>query len=642
MNRVQNTKLILWLITGFAAAVGVTRFIFGLGVTTNLSDATPWGLWIGFDVMAGVALAGGGFVMTAIFYIMKREEFQPLVKPAVLTAFLGYLAVIFGLMFDLGLPWNIWHMMIYWNPHSPLFEVGWCVMLYTTVLLLEFSPVPLESTSKYAKIRSFLMRFRFVFVLLGIMLSTLHQSSLGSLFLVMPFKLHPLWYSNIIPIQFFISAIALGLMMVAFESLFSHWLYNRKPETNLVAKLGKAAVWILLIYFGTRMADILVAGKAGLIFDGSWESGLFMAELLIAVIIPVIIFAVPRFRHNNRLQWVGSFAVVFGMIFNRINVGGLTMLGVTGDTYVPSWMEIAISLGVVSAAALAFLFVVERFHIWKITPKNPQSLTHTPPAFDYSSQVWLGTPRVAELFKYSLAFVLSFAIGMALMPNNQIKGAGIENVTVRPPNGKDTLHVNGNQDNFNVEFPHKEHVKRIGEDNCVDCHHLDLPRGENNSCWECHTSMYKPVDFFKHDWHAQDNNGKIKCNDCHTAGQPRNAESSKKCTECHPKYEFKAPIKTDLGNYYTLSYTDAMHKLCVSCHKVKSTELADKPRLADCATCHETEFPEKISNDLKWDIALPQFNRVILPVIDSVKVLGKNNQISKKTEQCLIDSGVNN
>ncbi len=199
MNRVQNTKLVLWLITGLAAAVGLNRFIFGLGATTNLNDSTPWGLWIGVDVMGGVALAAGGFVMTAIFYIMRREEFHPLVKPAVLTAFLGYLAVILGLTFDLGLPWNLWNMFVHWNIHSPLFEVGWCVILYTTVLLLEFSPVPLEKFSRYAKIRNFLMKFRFVFVLLGIMLSTFHQSSLGSLFLIMPFKIYPLWYSNILP-----------------------------------------------------------------------------------------------------------------------------------------------------------------------------------------------------------------------------------------------------------------------------------------------------------------------------------------------------------------------------------------------------------------------------------------------------------
>jgi len=161
MNRVNTFKTVLWAIVGLAASVGITRFVFGLGAITNLNDATPWGLWIGFDVLGGVALAAGGFVITAIVYIMKREEYHPLVRPAVLTAFLGYLAVIVGLLFDLGLPWNIWHMIVFWNPHSPLFEVGWCVMLYTAVLLLEFSPVPLEKASRYAKIRSFLMRFRF-------------------------------------------------------------------------------------------------------------------------------------------------------------------------------------------------------------------------------------------------------------------------------------------------------------------------------------------------------------------------------------------------------------------------------------------------------------------------------------------------
>ncbi|MFC2103692.1 NrfD/PsrC family molybdoenzyme membrane anchor subunit, partial [Bacteroidota bacterium] len=332
MNRVQNTKLVLWLITGFAAAVGLNRFIFGLGATTNLTDSTPWGLWIGFDVMGGVALAGGGFVMTAIFYIIKREEFQPFVKPAVLTAFLGYLAVIFGLMFDLGLPWNIWHMIVYWNTHSPLFEVGWCVMLYTGVLLLEFSPVPLENYSRYAKIRNFLMKFRFLFILLGIMLSTLHQSSLGSLFLIMPFKLHPLWYSNILPVQFFISAIALGLMMVSLESLVSHWLYRRKPELDLVAKLGKAAAWVLAIYFIVKMIDIILSGKLAMIAYSSWESYLFITEIFISIFIPIIIFAIPKFRNNKKGQWIGSFMVVFGMVFNRINVGGLTMLSVTGDS----------------------------------------------------------------------------------------------------------------------------------------------------------------------------------------------------------------------------------------------------------------------------------------------------------------------
>ena len=620
MKRVQNTKLVLWLITGFAAAVGLNRFIFGLGATTNLTDSTPWGLWIGFDVMGGVALAAGGFVMTAIFYIMKRDEFHPLVKPAVLTAFLGYLAVIFGLMFDLGLPWNIWHMIIYWNPHSPLFEVGWCVMLYTAVLLLEFSPVPMEESSRYAKIRKFLLKFRFVFVLLGIMLSTLHQSSLGSLFLIMPYKLHPLWYSNILPIQFFISAVALGLMMVSFESLASHWLYKRKPETDLVAKLGKAVVWVLSVYIIVKMTDIISSGKFDLIFNGSWESYVFITEILISVIIPKIIFSIPKTRNNTKAQWIASFMVVFGMVFNRINVGGLTMLSVTGDTYTPSWMEISVSLGVVSAAILVFLFAIEKFHIWDLKPQDPEALPYTAPSFDYSSHAWLGTPNVASLTKYSLAFVISFAVGMALMPEQKLLGKGIENVAVYRASGKDTLIINGNRDDNLVVFPHKDHITRIGQGRCVTCHHLTLPGYQENSCWECHISMYNNVDFFKHDWHASSNGANLKCVDCHSKGFTKSKETAKKCTDCHPSYDFTNTKFISTVEFFAPSYTDAMHRLCVSCHIVKSKELKDKPNLAQCSTCHSIEPSEKIVTNLKWETSLPHFNRVILPDIDTMKI----------------------
>jgi len=160
VERVGRLKLILWMLVGLAAAVATARFIFGLGAVTHLSDAMPWGLWVGFDVMCGVALAAGGFVVTASVYIFKLEKFHSIVRPAVLTAFLGYIAVVVGLLFDLGLPWNIWHLMIYWNPHSPLFEVGWCVMLYLTVLTLEFFPVPAEEFSALARVRRFLIRLR--------------------------------------------------------------------------------------------------------------------------------------------------------------------------------------------------------------------------------------------------------------------------------------------------------------------------------------------------------------------------------------------------------------------------------------------------------------------------------------------------
>ncbi len=623
MNRVHNIKLVLWLITGFAAAVGLLRFIFGLGVTTNLNDITPWGFWINFDVMGGVALAAGGFVITAIFYIMRREEFHALVKPAVLTAFLGYIAVAVGLVFDLGLPWNIWHMIIYWNPHSPLFEVGWCVMLYLTVLLLEFSPVPLEKFSRYAKIRKFLMKFRFVFVLLGIMLSTLHQSSLGSLFLIMPFRSDPLWYSNILPIEFFISAIALGLMMVAFESSITHWMYRRKPEVKLIAKLGKAAIWILSLYFVVKMADIIISGKFGLIFTGHRDSYLFISEILISIIIPIIIFATPKLRMRPGWQMFGSFMVVFGMVYNRINVGGLTMLSFTHDTYIPSWTEISVSLGVVSLAALVFLYVVEKFNIWDKPPEDPEDNPYAEANFDYASHVWLGSPRKAALAKYSLAFVLAFALGIAIMPESKLHGQGIENVTVDKARGDmDTLYIDGNHDGYGVLFKHKMHIDSLGgTTSCARCHHLNMPLDKASGCWECHKKMYTPSDVFNHDWHASKTGADIACDKCHAKGQSRQVATAKSCGACHSQMaaDSTALVKSD---YMALSYTDAMHMLCVSCHHEKAAQNPNRVALAECSTCHATTPPERLNELLKWYDKPPSFNRVILP-----KIKEKDNAI---------------
>ena len=619
MNRVQNTKTILWTITGLAAAVGLTRFIFGLGATTNLTDATPWGLWIGFDVMAGVALAGGGFVMTAIFYIFKREKFHPLVKPAVLTAFLGYLAVIFGLMFDLGLPWNIWHMMVYWNPHSPLFEVGWCVMLYTTVLLLEFSPVPLEEVSRYARIRSFLLRFRFPLVMLGIMLSTLHQSSLGSLFLIMPYKLHPLWYTALIPLEFFISAVALGLMMVALESLVSHWLYRRKAEHDLVSGLAKGAVWVLSIYLIVKLSDIIISGKLGLIFAGTWESFLFILELLISAVIPIVIFSIPRLRSSVGGQLTGSAMVVFGMVFNRINVGGLTMLSATGDAYIPSWMEVTISLGVVSAAGLAFLFAVEKFRIWEDRPSHPESNPVQAPQFDYSSHVWLGDPLTTARTKYSMAFLLAFAIGFAFMPETKIEGHGVELVPTMKARGGDVMYIDANRDTYGATFNHARHVDSLGQKtSCALCHHMNMPMDNQTGCWECHKSMYTATAAFDHEWHSSPSGGKISCAICHVSGQERGKESAKQCQDCHVDLVVEGNRVT-VDAYVAPSYVDAMHRLCVTCHTERAQQDTARQAMALCPACHVAPPVEYIRAEMREVLPKHETRPVVMPAPALVK-----------------------
>ncbi len=627
MNRVQNTKTVLWTILGLAAAVGLTRFIMGLGATTNLTDATPWGFWIGFDVMAGVALAGGGFVMTAIFYIFKQEKYHDLVKPAVLTAFLGYLAVIFGLLFDLGLPWNIWHMMIHWNLHSPLFEVGWCVMLYTTVLLLEFSPVPLEEASRYAKIRALLMKVRFPLVMLGIMLSTLHQSSLGSLFLIMPHKLHALWYTPIMPVLFFISAAALGLGMVSFESLASHWLYRKKSEHTLVAGLGKAALWVLSAYFLLKMGEIAYVGEFGLIFEGTRQSNLFIIEILMSAVIPIIIFAIPKTRNSVAGQWIGSFLIVAGMVFNRINVGGLAMNADGGLAYIPSWMELTVSLGVVSVAGLAFLFAIEHFHIWDHRPKHPESNPHETPSFDYASNVWLGSPFTAARTRYTLVFVLAFAFGLALMPESKIEGKGVEMITVEKARGGDVQFIDGNHDTFGTMFKHAFHIDTLGRtESCVKCHHMNKPLDKESGCWECHRGMYAETDVFRHDWHASADGGNLSCGDCHQEGVERQASTAKVCKDCHTDL-YPAGNTVVVDDFMAESYVDAMHKQCIECHETKVKADSTYARLTLCTNCH-TEAPlDHMVGGIDFELARRASDgRVTLPK----QILGNNGETKEQ------------
>ena len=614
MNRLHVVKTILWGLVGLGVAVAVTRFLFGLGATSNLSDATPWGLWIGFDVMGGVALAAGGFVTTAIFYIMRQKQFHPLVRSAVLTAFLGYMAVVFSLMVDLGLPWNIWHMIIYWNPHSPLFEVGWCVMLYTSVLLLEFSPVPLEEASRWAKIRNVLMKFRFPLVLVGIMLSTLHQSSLGSLFLITPFKSHALWYSPILPIMFFISAIALGLMMVSFESLVSHWLYRKSAETHLVAKLCKAAFWVLGLYLIVRLGDLMIAGKFGMIFEGTWQSWLFIAELMIMAIIPMILFVNPKTRNSAAGQWVGSFMVVFGMVFNRINVGGLTMMDATGDAYFPSWMEFAISASIVAFMVLVFLFAIEKFHIWDARPTEREDDPHARPEFSRGGDVWLGSPGVAARTKYSLAFVLALAFGLAIVPGDKIHSSGIAETPVVKARGGDVLFIDGNRDAYGVAFKHQFHIDTLGgETSCVTCHHMNMPQDQQSGCYNCHSDMYKTVSAFNHDWHSSPGGANLKCVTCHEEGMARSAESALSCDGCHTDLvPDGSPIMME--THWAPSYTDAMHKVCIGCHQERiDQQLTTNTELTRCATCHTTPGPEYLREEMKAHIQRPNFNHVVMP-----------------------------
>lgn len=346
--------------------VTVIRFTKGLGTVTNLSDQFPWGLWIGFDLLCGVGLAAGAFTLTAVVHLFNLKRFEPIVRPTILTGFLGYAFVIVALLLDLGQPWRIWHAIVYWNTHSVMFEVAWCVMLYTTVLAVEFSPVVFERFGWHAPAR-LIHRLITPLVILGVILSTLHQSSLGSLYLIVPSKLHPLWYSPMLPLHFYISAIGAGIGMVILESYLSKRAFHRHLEMDLLEPLARGMVVMLGIYGLMRLQAIARNHAFGTLFN-SYEGQMFMVEFALGVILPVALMSFRRLRTNPDWLVGGAFLAVLGFVMNRLNVSITGMETASGTRYLPSAMEIIVSLGLVATGMAVFAFAVRNFSIFPDGP----------------------------------------------------------------------------------------------------------------------------------------------------------------------------------------------------------------------------------------------------------------------------------
>lgn len=339
------------------------RFSRGLGAVSNLSDQFPWGLWIGFDLLCGVGLAAGAFTLTAIVHLFNLKRFEPIVRPTVLTGFLGYVFVVMALMFDLGQPWRIWHAIVYWNPHSVMFEVAWCVMLYTTVLALEFSPAVFERFGWHTPAR-LIHKLLTPLVILGVILSTLHQSSLGSLYLIVPSKLHPLWYSQLLPLFFYVSAIGAGIGMVILESYLSGRAFGRELEMDLLEPLARGMVVALGIYGIMRLQVIFRNGAWRSVANGDYEGLMFLLEFILGVILPVALLAFRRLRTNPRWLVTGAFMAVLGFVVNRLNVSVTGMERAAGARYLPSVSEVIVSLGLVAVGMAVFALIVRFFPIF--------------------------------------------------------------------------------------------------------------------------------------------------------------------------------------------------------------------------------------------------------------------------------------
>ena len=317
------------IVAGIILAVGgvltILRFTGGLATVTNLSDYNPWGIWIGFDLLVGVALAAGGYVTSAAVYIFGMKKYHAAVRPAILTGFLGYALVVLALHYDVGRPWRLpYPFIIQQGTTSLLFEVGACVALYLTVLFIEFTPAPLEWLG-FKRARNIVVKLTMLLTIFGVVLSTLHQSSLGALFLIAPSKLHPLWYSSYIPIYFFVSSIIAGLSMVIFEGMLSYRFFKGNMDEEHMAEkdtlalgFGKAASLVLAGYFIIKVIGIAADNNWHYLATGygAW----FLVELLGFVALPCFLYAVGvRDRNVKLIRWTAAMTVL-GIVLNRLNV----------------------------------------------------------------------------------------------------------------------------------------------------------------------------------------------------------------------------------------------------------------------------------------------------------------------------------
>jgi len=374
--RLSFWRAAFYLIVAIGLAMTVVRFAKGLGAVTNLSDQIPWGLWKAFNVLAGVGLGAAGFTVMGTVYVFNAKKFRPIVRPAVLLAFLAYSSVAVGLAIDIGRPWAIWHPLIMWNTSSVLFDVSWCLMLYTVVLVLEGSGMIFEKM-RWRRLLAAQHAVTLPIVVIGVILSTLHQSSLGSLFLIVPGKLHVLWYTPMLPVLFFISAVAAGLSMVIVLSRLSATTLRVRLELPLLRDLAYVLVAILGIYFAVRLFDLTQRGVIGTAFGLSYHSWMFLCEFLLGVVVPGLMLCSGRVRSQPRGLYAASLLVVAGFVVNRLNVSITGFETAQGSHYVPTFSEVAITLMLVALAFVAFRTAVRFLNVF---PEQgiPVTLTNAP------------------------------------------------------------------------------------------------------------------------------------------------------------------------------------------------------------------------------------------------------------------------
>ena len=376
-----KSEITLWrvifaiiFVTGMYATY--IRFFEGFRASTNLSDQMPWGLWVGLGTLCGIGLSAAGFGISAAVYLLGMERYRPILRASILISFLGYLTVCVGYLYEIGLPWRFWHPIVMWNHTSVLFDVCVCIMTYTTVLTFEFAPALIEKLP-WKPLRDTVLHYHHKIligvVLAGVLLSSMHQSYLGGLYLIAPGKVHPLWYSQFMHSMFYLSALPAGLALTVFAIYLCMRSLNVRVDFTILSDCGGMIQFLLILFALFKTLDLIVNHAIGYAFQLTPEAGYFWLEMALFVIIPVALLSRQSVRSNPEKLYLTCAVVIAGFLVDRLNVSINSLQAATGAHYVPKWTELASSVMVVAFGIVAFRYAVMYLDI--LPKMKPQTFT---------------------------------------------------------------------------------------------------------------------------------------------------------------------------------------------------------------------------------------------------------------------------
>jgi Ni/Fe-hydrogenase subunit HybB-like protein len=636
MNTVRKGSLsfifvFLVLLVAVGAGVGIVRMINGLGTTTGLSDGYPWGLWIVYDIFF-VPFSAGAFMILAVTHIYGKKEYHGIARPVVVAGFLGEVMVVVILLMDLGRWHQFYNILLpwYWNINSFMFQVSICLTIYLGVMVLEVAPAILERLNWQKPLR--LIKMATILIAgLGIVLSSLHQSSLGALFLLIPYRLHALWWTPSLPLLFFASAVFAGLAMVIFVVTLTFRAFHRRLDLGLLSNLARVVATLLVVYLVLKLGDLVANGEMGLLFSSGWLSFLFLAEIVVGAVVPIILFALHKVRNSSTGLIAGSACVLVGVALNRTNVAIFAYAAPAGAVYVPHWMEVLISVAAIAAGVLLFVLAV-RF--LPILPEEGDKRSLAVPRFS----------RLAVVFGGGALALLTITLVLLLQPATQAKAVKTEATQdVSPREGQcQDCHrdlqalVNAGMDpnETGIYLVEPLPAGAVHADiRCVACHYgdtytqdvaaahagtvADPTEGDAKICVACHPEIPEefPQDRLRtpHNEVIHGEMADVACSDCHGAvGHGFDPVSGGTicpmgvCLDCHQERKLDSEL-SECDICHVGSHEPVLAFACSTCHQSTETwrvvgmvshpvELVGGHAQAACTGCHpDADFSRDVS-----------------------------------------------